>query len=343
MCLHLGKIGSCVFYVTHIHFILMKNILISKPSIRFIAIAILLLMCHLALTRFVYADIGFVANMDNVESEKINPRVYVELNTGKQYLMSGVGNKQDYEKAFAHFLMASEQNSPTALYFLGEMYSVGKGITQNQSRAKEYFKKAFELCSKAANDGDSSAMFNLGFMYETGTGVKQSGAKALEYYIKSAEAGSASAQTTLGSMYYAGITHNWREIAESIVFGCLLLIPIYVFTILRKSSNHKEGGKAGFIVMSFLGILAILLIGEGIKTGINGEGIPRDYNKAFFWTGKAAGQGNPYAQYHLGVLYLKGRGVAADSKAASNLFNTSCGKLDQKNSEKCFKYKKSIQ
>jgi len=319
-----------------------EKLFISKPPIRLLAVTILLLICHLTFAQYLYADISFVRNIDNVKSEEKNPRIFIELNAGKQYLLSGDGNKQDYEKAFAHFLIASEQNSPTALYFLGEMYSAGEGVTQNENTAEEYFKKSFELFSKAAIEGDPGAMFNLGFMYETGTGTKQNGTKALEYYIKSAEAGSASAQTILGNMYYAGITHDWSGTAESVIFGFLLLIPIYVFTMLRKSSNHQQAEKADSVVMLLLGTLGLMLIGYGIKTGINGEGIQRDYNKAFFWTEKAAVQGNPYAQYHLGVLYLKGRGVAVDSKVALNLFSTSCGKLDQKISEKCFKYKKSI-
>ncbi len=41
-------------------------------------------------------------------------------------------------------------------------------------------------------------------------------------------------------------------------------------------------------------------------------GITQDYAAAIRWYRKAADQGNADAQYHLGVMYDKGRGVTQD-------------------------------
>ena len=48
-----------------------------------------------------------------------------------------------------------------------------------------------------------------------------------------------------------------------------------------------------------------------------GEGVPRDYERAVFWYGKAAVQGNRDAQYNLAVAYAFGEGVGLDLAEAA--------------------------
>jgi uncharacterized protein len=43
-----------------------------------------------------------------------------------------------------------------------------------------------------------------------------------------------------------------------------------------------------------------------------GQGVPQDYAQAVAWYRKAAGQGDPFAQYNLGVMYAKSHGVTQD-------------------------------
>jgi localization factor PodJL len=50
---------------------------------------------------------------------------------------------------------------------------------------------------------------------------------------------------------------------------------------------------------------------------LNGEdGVDQDFAKAAYWYGKAAASGNAPAQYRLGTLYERGKGVARDTNAA---------------------------
>ena len=51
-----------------------------------------------------------------------------------------------------------------------------------------------------------------------------------------------------------------------------------------------------------------------------GRGVPQDYKQAVQWLNKAAMQGDAHAQNDLGVLYDLGRGVAADPKVAAQSF-----------------------
>ncbi|MDA0655569.1 MAG: tetratricopeptide repeat protein, partial [Proteobacteria bacterium] len=48
----------------------------------------------------------------------------------------------------------------------------------------------------------------------------------------------------------------------------------------------------------------------------HGKGVPRNYQDAVTWYQKAATQGEPAAQFNLGVMYRKGRGVPKDDKVA---------------------------
>jgi len=43
-----------------------------------------------------------------------------------------------------------------------------------------------------------------------------------------------------------------------------------------------------------------------------GQGVKKDYQKAFYWYKKAAEQGNPTSQANLGVMYAKGTGTKQD-------------------------------
>jgi localization factor PodJL len=57
---------------------------------------------------------------------------------------------------------------------------------------------------------------------------------------------------------------------------------------------------------------------------LNGEnGTPQDFAKAAYWYGKASAAGNAPAQYRLGTLYERGKGVAKDMKAALGWYERS--------------------
>jgi localization factor PodJL len=57
---------------------------------------------------------------------------------------------------------------------------------------------------------------------------------------------------------------------------------------------------------------------------LNGEnGVTQDYGKAAYWYGKAAAAGSAPAQYRLGTLYERGKGVARDMKAALGWYERS--------------------
>ncbi len=86
--------------------------------------------------------------------------------------------KLNYTKAVYWCKKASAQY-PAAMYYLGEMYFLGRGVEKNYQRAREYF---FQLTRKQAPYDSPQAKYYLGKMYFDGLGVQVDRKKALVWY-----------------------------------------------------------------------------------------------------------------------------------------------------------------
>lgn len=64
-----------------------------------------------------------------------------------------------------------------SLNYLGYMHKKGKGVKQDNKKAKELYERAIEK-------GNAFAMSNLAYMYRYGEGVEQNCDKAMELYYK---------------------------------------------------------------------------------------------------------------------------------------------------------------
>lgn len=114
------------------------------------------------------------------------------LEEGKAAYQSG-----DYRTAIVNWRLLIQEGQPEGSFFLGTMYSEGKGVAQDHA-------KAFELYSEAAEKGFVPAQYNLGNQYANGEGTTRDYAKAEQWWGKAAEAGLMQAQLNLGHLYYFG-------------------------------------------------------------------------------------------------------------------------------------------
>jgi len=73
---------------------------------------------------------------------------------------------------------------------LGFCYEIGKGVTKDVEKAKEWH-------TKAAEQGHAEAQFSLGYCYENGQSVPKDLKKAVEWYTKAAEQGNDHAKKSL--------------------------------------------------------------------------------------------------------------------------------------------------
>jgi TPR repeat protein len=70
---------------------------------------------------------------------------------------------------------ASEHNSPTAQFEVGNLYRFGRGVDQDMNVAVSWYEKA-------AVQGNSDAMYALGQVYWTGEGLERKIDAAIGYY-----------------------------------------------------------------------------------------------------------------------------------------------------------------
>jgi len=96
----------------------------------------------------------------------------------------------DYATALREWLPLAEQGDVSAQYFLGVMYSFGRGVPQNDAEAVKWYRKA-------AEQGVVPAQYNLGVMYYFGEGVSVNSIKAYMWWSLAMEQGNESATENL--------------------------------------------------------------------------------------------------------------------------------------------------
>jgi serine/threonine protein kinase len=131
------------------------------------------------------------------------------------------------EDAAALFNRAAEMGDSGAMVELGEMYSSGEGVTEDETKAFDWFRRAAEAGSvpgmvalagmdllgvnggdpneeeaarwfqKAADHDSPAAIFDLATLYESGRGVPKNFEKAKDLYQRSAKLGNHEAQKRL--------------------------------------------------------------------------------------------------------------------------------------------------
>ena len=103
-----------------------------------------------------------------------------------------------YKEAIALWEPAAEEGNVDALVNLAQLYRLGLGVEQDDT-------KAFELYEKAAQEGSDDAQVNVAFQLLMGKGVGQDRERAAGWFAKAADQGNPLAQYNLGLMYEKGI------------------------------------------------------------------------------------------------------------------------------------------
>lgn len=166
----------------------------------------------------------------------------------------GLGVPENQETAVKWYRKAAMQGNDGAQYYLGECYYLGKGVAENDAEAVKWFQKA-------ANQEHADAQYYLGECYYFGRGVVQNDAKAVKWFQKAAEQGNADAQTQLGHCYFYGngVLKDERKAAS----------------FYQKAANQGHA-KAQY------------LLGDCYQFG---RGIEKDYRKSIEWYKKSMDNG----------------------------------------------------
>lgn len=177
-------------------------------------------------------------------------------------------------------------------------------ITQNPQKALEYL-------NASADKGYSSAQSLLGYLYDQGQVVSMNKKKAIDLYTAAANQNDPSAMLNLGLAYYKG-NGVTRDPQKAIDY--LSRVPMdrdrpyvgrYLGDIYMASSaaDKVERAKKEYGKSARLGdIDSYYSLGQ-IYEGEN------DLKRAVTYYEYAAANNNAEAQYMLGTMYVKGRGV----------------------------------
>ena len=268
-------------------------------------------------------------------------------------------DKGNYDKGIAFFKKAAEQGSAMGQYELAMCYkndakwkeslellykAAEQGYGDAQDRLGYIFSsdpeshsfgikkncdKAIEWFTKAAMQGNTSALKHLGEMYEEGySNVSlweidissddtsreddekrtRNPYKAFEWYYKAAELGDKEAQVKVGDMYYdgRGVIQNISKAAEW--YQKVAEIPIARdYSDFETISNLRE------------------CITAHVKLGnmyLKGEGVFKDYNKAFSLFNKAAelDEDDSTVKVIIANMYHYGWGVTQNYEKAYELY-----------------------
>ena len=248
--------------------------------------------------------------------------------------------KEDYATAFREWMPLAEQGDARAQYFVGGLYSSGRGVERND-------KQAMYWTRKSAENGYASAIYSIAESYQQGFRVDKDINESIRWYEKLANKNDVKAQIKLGFLYDTKLEDfeaaaNWYKKAieqadDNTMYNSLGYdfeeqngkgFALHRLGFLYEDGkgvpldnseavkNHKKAAELGLeAAVSHLAWLHNL-----------GPIELRNYKEAAKWYLKLVNKGDYFAEYHLGKLYEEGKGVVQDYKKAFDLYSSSSAK-----------------
>lgn len=203
----------------------------------------------------------------------------------------GKGVNANAVQAFQQYLGAAAKGNAEAQYEVSRCYEEGDGVDKDLVQAVVWLKKA-------AQQNHVDAQFALGMCYENGTCMDKNMEMATKLYQKAAEQGLAQAQYCLGTCYEKGEgvgkdlrkANAWYQKAAE-----------QGYTPAKEKLAPKKNPEPTAEEQYNLAVRYD-----------KGDGVEKDFNRAFELYKKAADQGHAVAQYEIGQYYYHGKGVDAD-------------------------------
>ena len=208
--------------------------------------------------------------------------------------------------------------------------ALGLCIAAERVSLRMLAKEAMRWYRKAAKQGYAYAQQNIGFMYMRGHGVEQDYMQAYKWFYISAASGNLTLKTNLSEFVEkthmtAGQIEQAREEAEKWMDDhqperaqpsqVALASPQTDFakgTNAYRAKDYPEAARL-FRKSAERGyVVAQYHLG---MMHIKGQGVAKDAHKAAGWLFKAAEQGHAQAQYVLGAMYSQGEGAQAQVQA----------------------------
>ncbi len=233
----------------------------------------------------------------------------------------------DPNTAVEWLIESAKQNYTVAKYKLGKMFLYGEDVPKSIDYALRWLEEAVA-------DGNSYAEYLLGKNLLTGKELEQDCGRAEELLKKSADKGNVYAKYILGKSYIEGILllqdkkEGLRLITESADDG-FAGAQYYLGKILYKGEIVKQDTKNALYYLEKSAEkeneYATYLAGKIRLT----EPDFKNIQKAIKHFGIAAKNGNSYAEYQLGKLYIFGKEIEKDYDIGMEYLKASAEKGNQ--------------
>jgi TPR repeat protein len=216
----------------------------------------------------------------------------------------GEGVSKNYPEAVKWFQKAVDSGISMAYFHLGCCYYFGKGVDRDQT-------KAFLMFHDAALKGDALATYCVGKCYYIGHGPTKDYKLATQWYQKAADMELTDAQISLGHCFRKGegvpwsfqLFSEWLNKAASTRKNQLQEI----YDRFEKHAKHlafnDRNGKEDST-------------NELGRCYFYGEGVEKNYEKAFDLFMTAAEKDSVDAQFNVGNCYFHGHGTKVDKTKA---------------------------
>lgn len=258
----------------------------------------------------------------------------------------GIGVKKDtakakqlYETIVKNTKIAAEQGDAKAQFYLGEFYSKGLVVAKDKEQAKLWAEKSKANILKLAEQGDIDAQLMMGHL--SGDFDER-----IKWYEKAALKGGITAQLALARTYdwKAGWDKNYSQAFA--LYKLLALRDLHTAQLqvaryyangegvskdkqladkwASKSINNLQPvAESGIAPAQFsLGIAYFSYMDMRLDTEMAAFEKKRKLGEQ--WLQKAADQGYPKAQLHLGMKYLNGIELPKDKKKGNKYLKMAC-------------------
>lgn len=220
-----------------------------------------------------------------------------------QYYYAGQGVERDYDEAVKWAERAAEQGNALALVIIANIHE-----------KKGAYDKAFEFYEKAAQQGEMGGYVGMGLLCHKGLIANKDKADGVKYVQQAAASGAGSAYLVLGVLCYEN--EQYEKAFDSFLRAAAQGVSEAYFMLASSCYNGKGTAKNKEEAMRW----AEQAVAHGDPRGYELLGTMAfdegSFEKAFENKMQAAKAGVKSAQYAIGKMYYKGKGVAQDMAAA---------------------------
>ena len=226
---------------------------------------------------------------------KPNHHAYLEYRIGKMH-QYGLGTEEDFGKAAEWFQRASDKNHKYAQYSLAMLYRQGKGVPQDDREAHRLFQ-----CSH--KQGNAYASYELAKMYEQGIGIPANPELATDCY-------------RVAFLGFLGMAKKGKDDPLLYRIGAMYLHGKGTEPEEAKAVQYFEKSAEYGNVHAKYQLARIYLKQEKEKLEAGQPAEEEKVRQAIAWLTEFADQGNDFAAYALGSLYLEGVLTERDTSKA---------------------------